>query len=242
MQVQPQITTRRQHRVRVRGKAYQQPGELGQGVRRVQLVQIVDDQCDVAGSAGKFRQRPVDHGPPVELGGRRRRFRAVGCTGGMTDRAEQGQPELLRILLPALHLHDRQPVPLTRTATPRPQQRRLPAASRRRDDRHLLRRRAIQRGEKITPVDQPESCPSHVKACLGSAPDALPPTPQSSRYQASAQPVNGVKSGSGQLPLTRSWPGLANHQDPVMTFHLPGGQPGSVYRRSGRGNMTPTKP
>ena len=48
MQVQLKITTRRQHRMRVRGKVGQQPGELGQGVRRVQLVQIVDHQDDAA--------------------------------------------------------------------------------------------------------------------------------------------------------------------------------------------------
>ena len=77
------------------------------------------------------------------------------------DRAEQGQPKLLGILLIALHLHEGKPVPLTRTVGPGAQQRRLPAAGRRRDDRHPLRRRAIQSGEKITPVNQPESYPSH---------------------------------------------------------------------------------
>jgi hypothetical protein len=56
-------------------------------------------------------------------------------------------------LLIALHLQHGEPVPLTRTAGPRAQQRRLPAAGRSRDDRHLLRRRAIQGSEKITPVD-----------------------------------------------------------------------------------------
>jgi len=54
MQVQPQVTARRQHRVRGRGQAGQQPGELGQGIRRNQLVQIVDDQGDVTASAGEF--------------------------------------------------------------------------------------------------------------------------------------------------------------------------------------------
>jgi hypothetical protein len=52
-------------------------------------------------------------------------------------------------------------MPLPRTVCPGAQQRRLPAADRSRDDRHLLGRRAIQGCEKITPVDQPESCPSH---------------------------------------------------------------------------------
>jgi hypothetical protein len=64
-------------------------------------------------------------------------------------------------VLVALHLQDREPVPLIRTAGPGAEQRRLPAAGRRRDDRHLLGRGAIQGREKIIPVDQPEGCPSH---------------------------------------------------------------------------------
>ena len=42
-------------------------------------------------------------------------------------------------------------------------------------------------------------------------PDALPPTTQSSRYQASMRTVNG-----------------ANHPDLVTTSHLPGGQAGAL--------------
>jgi len=42
-------------------------------------------------------------------------------------------------------------------------------------------------------------------------PDALPPTTQSSRYQASARTVNG-----------------AEHPDLVTTSHLPDGQPGGL--------------
>ena len=55
-------------------------------------------------------------------------------------------------------LHEGEPARLTRPAGPRTQQRRLPAAGRRRDDRHLARRRAIQGNDEITPVDQPGSC------------------------------------------------------------------------------------
>ena len=55
MQAQLQITTRRQHRMRVRGKVGQQPGELGQGVQRVQLMQIVDHQDDAAAMIFEFR-------------------------------------------------------------------------------------------------------------------------------------------------------------------------------------------
>ena len=55
MQAQPQIVTRGQHRVRVRGKVRQQPGELSERLRRSQLVQIINNQRDVAASIGEFR-------------------------------------------------------------------------------------------------------------------------------------------------------------------------------------------
>ena len=100
--------------------------------------------------------------------------------GSVTDRVEQGQPELLGVLLVALHLHDGEPVRLTRPVGPGAQQRRLPAAGRSRDDRHLPRRRAIQGSEKITPVDQPGSCWSHRhRPALISTPDTLAPVTQS---------------------------------------------------------------
>ena len=161
VQPQPQVMTRGQDRMRIRGEVGQQPGELGQGLRRVQLVQIINHQRDAAASIGKLRQHPVDHCLPVEVGCRCWQFGAAVRTGRVTNRAEEGQPELLGVLLIALHLHEGEPARLARTAGPGAQQRRLPAAGRSRDDRHLLRRRTIQSGEKITPVDQPESCPSH---------------------------------------------------------------------------------
>jgi hypothetical protein len=185
-------------------------------------VQIINHQCDAAVSAGEFREHPVDHRPPIEVGCRRRWFRTAGRPGRSTNRAEQGQPKLLGILLIALHLHEGKPVPLTRTVGPGAQQRRLPAAGRRRDDRHPLRRRAIQSGEKITPVNQPESYPSHRQMpAFVSAPTpsggiaALAP---SSRYQASAPIVND-----------------ANHPDEVTAAHMVGGQPGSVAKAPSHG-------
>jgi hypothetical protein len=74
------------------------------------------------------------------------------------DRIEQSQPELLGVLLAALHLHEGERVRLTGSASPGAQQRGFPAASRSRDNRHLAGRRAIQGSDKITPVDQPGSC------------------------------------------------------------------------------------
>ena len=55
MQAQPQIVTRGQHRVHVRGKVGQQPGELSERLRRSQLVQIINNQRDVAASIGELR-------------------------------------------------------------------------------------------------------------------------------------------------------------------------------------------
>jgi hypothetical protein len=79
----------------------------------------------------------------------------------MTDGAKQGEPELLGIALISLHVHHGQPVRLIRTVGPRAQQRRLPTAGRSRDDRHLPRRRTIKGSEKVTPGDQPGSCPAY---------------------------------------------------------------------------------
>jgi hypothetical protein len=130
----------------------------------------------------------------------------------MTDRAEQGKPELLSVVLVALHLHDSKPMRLTRPVRPRAQQRRLPTACGSRDDRHLPHHGAIQSSKKINPVDQPESCLIHLEMpALLPAPDALPPTTQSSRYQASVRAVND-----------------ADHPDLVTTSHLPGGQAGAL--------------
>jgi hypothetical protein len=71
----------------------------------------------------------------------------------VTDRVDQGQPELLRVLVAAPQLHERERARLTRPAGQGAKQRRLPAAGRSRDDRHLARSRAIQGSDKITPVD-----------------------------------------------------------------------------------------
>ena len=134
------------------------------------------------------------------------------------DRVEQGQPELLGVLLIALHLHDRKPMRLDRTVGPGAQQRRLPAAGRSRDDRHLLGRRAIKGSEKITPVDQPESCPSHqASVCTGN--NRAEPRFCSALMRApSARSIpswpNGGGTGAGYLMMRppsahRTWPVIA---------------------------------
>ena len=110
MQAQSQIVTRGQHRVHAGRKVHQQAGELGEDDRRVQLVQIIYNQRDVAASIGELGQHPADHRRRIEIRGRRRRLRAAGRAGGMADRVEQGQPEILGVVLATAHLHDGEPV------------------------------------------------------------------------------------------------------------------------------------
>ena len=230
MKAQPQIVTRGQHRVHTGGKVRQQPGELPEGLRRVQLVQIIDHQRNADASTGQLRQHPVDHRRRIEIRCRCWRFGAAGRAGGMPDRVEQGQPEVLGVVLVAAHLHDGEPVRPVRTVGPGAQQRRLPAACRCGDDRDLPRRRAIQGSEKITPVDQPGGCPGHRQGpALVSTPDTLTRVTQywhlpSRRHD----------------PCRPGCPGLANHQNPVRSSHLSGGQPGSVAKGSyGRAGTVP---
>jgi len=108
--------------VNVRRKVCQQPGQLGERFRRGQLVEIINHQRDAAASVGELGQHPAGHRRRVEVRRRGRRFRTAVCAGGVTDRAEQGQPELLGVVLAALHLHEGEPVRLARPAGPGAQQ------------------------------------------------------------------------------------------------------------------------
>ena len=116
---------------------------------------------ELAEAPGEIRQHPVGHRLRVEVGGRGRRFHAGRRGRSVPDRVEQGQPELLGVLLVAFHRQHGQPAPLPGTVGPGAHQRRLPAASRSRDDRHPVLRRAIQNSEKVTPVNQPRRCRFH---------------------------------------------------------------------------------
>jgi hypothetical protein len=135
-------------------KVRQQAGELREGLRAVQLVQIVDHQRDVAARIGELREYPVDHRLPIEVRRRCWQFRMAGGADRLADCGEQGKPELLAVLLVASHRHDGEAMRPARTVCPGAQQRSLPAARRGGDDRDLPRRRAIKSSEKITPVDQ----------------------------------------------------------------------------------------
>jgi hypothetical protein len=70
--------------------------------------------------SGEFRQNPLADGCLTEAGCRCQLFAFAGRTRRLPDRAEDGQPELLGVLLIAPHLDDGQPVPLTRTICPGP--------------------------------------------------------------------------------------------------------------------------
>ncbi len=59
MEPQPQVVTRGQHHVYVRRKVRQQPSELSECLRRIQLVQIIDNQGAV-GRAG-FTEETMAH-------------------------------------------------------------------------------------------------------------------------------------------------------------------------------------
>jgi hypothetical protein len=161
MQPEPEVTTHRQDRVRTGREVSQHPSELGECLRRLPVVQIIDDQRDAAAGGAEFREHPVDHRPPVEIGRRGERFRLAGDWGGIPHGAEQGKPEELGVVLVAFHLDDGDPVPRAGTTCPDAQPRRLPAPGRSRDGRQLPRRRAIESGEKGVPGDQPGSRRSH---------------------------------------------------------------------------------
>src|ERR1035438_4575019 len=113
---------------------------------------IVDHQHDATTMLGEFQQHPVNHRLPVEV--RRRSWRLIlDRAGSLTDGVEQGKPEKLCILLVMPHRHRSDAMRLIRAVCPGAQQRCLPAASRRRDDRHLPRCRAVETGEEIVASD-----------------------------------------------------------------------------------------
>src|SRR5580704_8546489 len=106
----------------------------------------------------ELRANPVRDRPRVEAGCRGRLAAFAGFAGGLPDGAEDGEPELLGVLLVALHLDDCQPMRLTQTICPGPQQRGLAAACGGRDKRYLGFRRAIEGCEKFPTLNQPRSC------------------------------------------------------------------------------------
>lgn len=148
MQAELQIAARGQNRVRIRRKVGQESAELSHGLRRLQLMQIVDDQNEGHGLPAELGYHPVDHHPAVETGRRRCRFRVTGRAGGPADGVEQRKPESLSVMLVPLDLEDGEPVQLTRAVCPGAQERRLPAAGRSRDDRDFPLDGTVESSEK----------------------------------------------------------------------------------------------
>ena len=93
--------------------------ELGAGVSGTQLVEIVDHQHNDSGRFGQFRYNRVDNHIAVEIG---RSGLPSGISDGIRspDRLQDGEPELLRILLVAGHRHEGDPAILARSVGPRP--------------------------------------------------------------------------------------------------------------------------
>ncbi len=69
---------------------------------------------------GEFRQNSLADGRFIEVGCRWQLFAFAGRARRRPDGAEDGQPELLGVLLIAPHLDDCQPVRMTRTICPGP--------------------------------------------------------------------------------------------------------------------------
>ena len=82
-------------------------------------MQIVYDQHHDSGLLGQFRRNRVDHHPAVKIGHSRL---PCGISRGvrLTDGVQDGEPELLRILLVAGHRHEGDPTILALTVRPRP--------------------------------------------------------------------------------------------------------------------------
>jgi hypothetical protein len=104
---------------------------------------------------GELRQNPLANGCFIEVGCPRQLFAVAGRARGLPEGAEDGKPELLGVLLIAPHLNDCQPIQLTRTISPRPQQRSLAAAGGRRDQRYLRCCCAIQGRDKVSALNEP---------------------------------------------------------------------------------------
>src|SRR5579859_3855868 len=105
----------------------------------------------------ELRTNSVGDGPLVEVGCGRQLFAFAERAVRPPDGTEDGEPELLCVLLVAPHLDDRHPVPLTRPVRPGPQQRGLPTARGARDKRYLASRRAVEGSQKFPALNQPRS-------------------------------------------------------------------------------------
>ena len=127
-------------------------------------MQIIDDQKGTVAMLSELRTNSVDDRPLVEVGCRCQMLALAGRPWALPDSAEDGEPELLGVLLIAPHLDDCQPIRLTRPIRPGPQQRGLAAACGGGDKRYLGFRRAIEGRDKFPALNQPQSCRTRLSA------------------------------------------------------------------------------
>ena len=92
--------------------------ELPEGVNRAELVDIVDDQHEDWGLLRKFRHDRVDHRVAIERGGS---CSASGIRPGgrLADRVQNGEPELLGVLLVVRDRYEADPAILAGAVRPR---------------------------------------------------------------------------------------------------------------------------
>ena len=124
-------------------------------------MQVVDDQDEAIAGLLELGQHLVHQGAAARAGCRRRQLRtafAGACRG--PDRAQHGEPEELHVVLARPYGHEGDTAILTRLVRPRAQQRCLPGAGRRRDDRDPLLGCPVQGGHQVVTVDQPGFCPA----------------------------------------------------------------------------------
>jgi hypothetical protein len=154
--VQPdrRIPPRRQHHARPARQSREQTLELREGISRLQLVEIVDDQYDRSDLLGELRNDCVDELVAVNRSARGVLRLRVDRACRAANRVQNHGPKPLRILFVAVYRHRRDPTKVRRARSPRAQQRGLPAPRRRRDHRHPLGHGAIQHLKEIFPVQQ----------------------------------------------------------------------------------------
>ena len=86
----------------------------------MQLVEIINSQRHAIMSVSELREHLVNQGVLIEIGRCGWQFRTAVCTGGVTNRVEQGQPELLGVVLVSPHLDEGKPMRPARLTGPGP--------------------------------------------------------------------------------------------------------------------------
>ena len=125
-------------------------------------MQVIDDQDEAIAGLLELGQHLVYHGATAQAGCHRRQlltaFFASACRG--PDRAQHGEPEELHVVLARPYGHEGDTAIPTLVVRPGAQQRRLPGAGRRRDNRDRLLGCPVQGGHQVVTVDQPRFCPA----------------------------------------------------------------------------------